>query len=388
MAMLGIVIGIASVILMISIGQAAENYLLSQVASYGSDLVLVANGSGEVQAGPPNIFLKQTLTNKDYKKLKNLSWTRGVSASVITTDLVTFGKTNVFSTISGTSQDELELSNLLIAYGRYLDETDLDSRSRVVVLGQKVAKNLFGEEDPIGKKIKINKLQFRVIGILQKAGTQYFTDMDQIIAMPFTTFFDVYNKNRLQFLTVKTGDIDPNEAKELIRITMRESHNISNPENDLTKDDFSLSTRDDAVESANVIGLILQILLTSIASVSLFVAGIGIMNIMYVNVTERTQEIGLRKAIGAAPGDVLGQFLIESILLTMSAGIAGIVLGVALTWIAIQIILQFQTGWSFVVPLHGVIVAFVFAATVGIVFGYFPARRAAKLRPVESLRYE
>ena len=389
LTMLGIIIGVASVILMISVGQAAERYLLSQVASFGSDLVFIANGRGdETRGGPPSLLTKQTLTVKDYKKLKGLSWPTSVNATIITRDLVSFGGTDVLTQVSGSAPDEVTVFNEVVTRGRAVSTEDIESHARVVVLGSKIAVKLFGEENPIGRIVKVSKQPFRVIGVLGSAGTRFFADADEQITVPFTTSLDLYHKERLNFLAIKTGNIRPEEAKNLVRTALRETHNIENPDGDLAKDDFRVASQEDAIKNADTIGSILQILLGSIASISLVVAGIGIMNITYVTVTERTREIGLRKAVGARTGDILGQFLSEAILLTATAGLVGIVLGIILAWGAIQIILQFQSGWTFAIPWPGAAIGFCVSAAIGVIFGYFPARRAAHQNPIDALRYE
>jgi ABC-type antimicrobial peptide transport system permease subunit len=224
--------------------------------------------------------------------------------------------------------------------------------------------------------------------VLAPAGTRFFSNVDDQVYVPYTAFFDTYNKNRINFISVKAGDVRPEEAKNRIRAVLRDNHNIDNPADDLAKDDFSVSSQEDTMKSADTIGTILQTLLGSIASISLLVAGVGIMNIMYVTVTERTREIGLRKAIGAKRSDILGQFLAEAVLLTVVAGFIGVVFGIGLSWLAIQIINSFQPGWTFAWPWNGVILGFGVSTFIGIVFGYFPARKAAALSPIEALRYE
>jgi putative ABC transport system permease protein len=390
LTMLGIVIGIASVMLMVSVGEAAQHYLLSQVASFGSDLIFIEDGRGDGSEsnGPPTALPKQALTVRDYEKLKSLSWTKAVAATVITSDLVSGQGAEKRTTVNGSSPDELVSFNTSLEQGRFIEDADIESRGRVIVIGQAVADKLFGEEDPIGRTIKLSRQPFRVIGVMSPGGTRFFSDLDDQVYIPFTTFFDLYNKNRLNFLSVKSGDVKPSEAKELLRVVLRETHNIDNPNNDLKKDDFHIQSQEDAVQSVGTISTVLQILLSAIASISLFVAGIGIMNIMYVTVTERTREIGLRKAIGATRSDILRQFLAEAIMLTTVAGMIGMLLGFSLSWIAIQIILTFQSGWQFVMPWTGAGLAFGVSVLIGTIFGYFPARRAAKLNPIEALRYE
>ena len=389
LTMLGIVIGIMSVILMLGVGQAAQQYLLSQVASFGSDLVFVGNGRGdEKRGGAPSAEVKESLTERDFKDLKALSWTVAVDASVNTVDLLSYGGQDRFTQISGTTPDQAKIFNLAVSSGRFIESSDDDSRSRVIVIGKDVAKGVFGQEDPMGKEVHISHKSFRVIGVLAPAGTRFFSNVDDQVYIPYTAFFDSYNKNRVNFISVKAGDVRPDEAKNRIRIVLRSNHNIDNPTDDLTKDDFRVSSQEDTVKSADTIGTILQTLLGSIASISLLVAGVGIMNIMYVTVTERTREIGLRKAIGAKRRDILGQFLAEAVLLTVVAGAIGVLFGIGLSWLAIQLINSFQPGWVFAVPWNGVVLGFGVATLIGVIFGYFPARKAAQLSPIEALRYE
>lgn len=389
LTMLGIIIGIASVILMIGVGQAAQNYLLSQVASFGSDQIFIRNGKGdESRGGPPSATVKQTLTLDDYRRLKNMTWPKAVDAFVNSRDLVSYSGQDKLTTVNGVGEQDLVVFNSSMKSGRFLLEDDVSSHGRVVVLGTKVADQLFGQEDPVGRTIKIAKQPFKVIGVMAPAGTRFFSDADTEVYVPFTTTMDLYNKNRLQFLAVKAGNTSISDAKELIRVALRESHNLDNPEGILSKDDFFVASQEDAVKNIAIIGGILQILLGSIASISLVVAGVGIMNIMYVTVTERTREIGLRKAIGAKSGDVLGQFLMEAVMLTVVAGTIGMTIGISINWLAITIISQFQSGWTFTIPWMGAGLGFSVSAAIGIIFGYFPARKASKLNPIEALRYE
>ncbi len=389
LTMLGIVIGIASVILLLAVGQAAQRYLLAQVASFGSDLVFIANGRGdERRGGPPSDAVKQSLTQRDFEDVQALPWVAAANATIITKDLLSYGGQDRFSNIAGSAPDEARIFNLDVDRGRYLESPDIESHARVVVIGRDVARNMFGEEDPLGKTLRINRKTFRVIGVLQAAGTRFFSNVDDQVYIPYTTFFDTYNKNRLNFISVKTGDLPPEEAKTRLREVIRENHNIENPNNDLGKDDFVLASQEDSMKSIETIGLVLQILLGSIAGISLLVAGVGIMNIMYVTVTERTREIGLRKAIGATKRDILAQFLAEAVFLTVVAGLIGVFVGIALSWIAIVIIASLQSGWTFGVPWNGVVLGFSVSTAIGVIFGYFPARKAAKMSPIESLRYE
>jgi ABC-type antimicrobial peptide transport system permease subunit len=391
MTMLGIVIGIASVILMLSIGRAAQSFLLSQVAAFGSDIVIVTNGAGDVKRGDPasQQLEKQTLTIRDYNRLKDQTWVRAINTNLVSQDLIEYGSESRLTSVYGSAPGEIEVYPNEVKSGRFIDDSDMASRARVAVLGNGIARRLFGETEPVGNSVKIGKRTFRVVGVMPSCGTRFFTDLDQIVYIPITSAFDLYNRDKANFIMFKPREgMTLDEATDRLRLLFRDTHNLENPNGDLAKDDFRVLTQKDAEANANTIGLILQILLASIAAISLIVGGIGIMNIMYVTVTERTAEIGLRKSLGAKPQDVRNQFLMEAIVLTGAGGIIGILSGIATTWIAIVIISRFQTGWVFQVPIDGVLLGVGVSALIGITFGYFPARKASFLDPIEALRYE
>jgi putative ABC transport system permease protein len=386
LTMLGIVIGIMSVILMLSIGEAAQRYILGQISALGSDILTISNGSKE-ESGQPSLFIKESLTMKDVDKLDAQPWVTSITARIQQTDQLTANGLDTNATVIGTMPDELTLSDIRPIQGDFFDTSSVDSHAKEVVLGYEIADQAFGAENPLGKSIKINGQGFRVIGVIEKVGTKSFANLDKQVYMPVTTALDLYNRNYVNYITVKTS-LSLNDAEDRLAITIRERHNLDNPNGDAAKDDFNISTQEDAVESASQITQILQILLISIAAISLIVGGIGIMNIMYVAVTERIREIGLRKAIGATKSDILRQFILESVILTTLGGAAGIILGSSLSWLAIQIISQFQSGWTFAVSTNGVVLGLTVSAAIGILFGYFPARRAASLTPIEALRSE
>ncbi|MDQ7814837.1 MAG: ABC transporter permease [Patescibacteria group bacterium] len=391
LTMLGIIIGVASVILMLSVGRGAEKYILSQVASFGSDLLFVRNGPGDGKqgAGPPTTSVKQVLTMDDYKKIRQQSWVTAAGANIYSSLVVEYQGSNYTTQISGTTESDIIIFNTEIESGSFMTSDDIDSKAHVAVLGHDIAQDLFGNEDPLNKRIKIKKVSYRVIGVMKTAGTKFFTNLDRQVYTPVTTLMQQLNIERLQFMTVKIGNTPPAEAQERIRILLREQHKLDNPTGDLAKDDFFVATQEDTMERAGIIGTILQILLTSIAAISLVVGGVGIMNIMYVTVTERTREIGLRKAIGAKSSDVLKQFLYEAILLSVLAGFAGVVIGVGVSYLGILLLQSMQSaGWTFEMPWFGIQLGFGVSAAIGIFFGYFPARTAAKLNPIEALRYE
>jgi putative ABC transport system permease protein len=386
LTMLGIVIGIMSVILMLSIGEAAQRFILSQISSFGSDVLYVSNGSSKDE-GQPTLFVKETLAMKDVRKLKAQPWVSLITGVVNQSDQLTAGSYDTSAQILGTMPDELRFNDRRVRLGAFFDASAVDARERVVVLGSEIADKSFGQNDPLGKSVKISGQSFRVVGVMESVGTQSFQNVDKQVYMPVTAALDLYNKKYLTRIAVRTS-VPLDQAKMRIQLALRDSHNLDNPQGDLGKDDFTVTTQEDAVRSASEVTNILQILLSSIAAISLVVGGIGIMNIMYVSVTERVKEIGLRMAIGARKADVLRQFLVEAVMLTSLGGILGIALGVSLAYLGITIISTFQSGWTFALTTRGIWLGLVVSAAIGLVFGYFPARRAAKLHPIEALRFE
>lgn len=386
LTMIGIVIGIMAVILMLSIGQAAERYITAEVSSLGSDVLFIGNGSKET-SGEPTLFIKSSLVERDVRKLRQQVWITAVAGKVLQSDGVSSDGIETSAQVVGTTPDEIVLSDIRTERGRFFDQSAVDGRAREAVIGSEIASILYGMNDPLGKSLKINNVSYRVIGTMQKKGANSFQNLDKQIYVPFTAAMDTFNKQYLSSIVVKTS-LPISEAKERLTITVRESHNIDNPTGDLKKDDFNVTTQEDAVKSAQQITDILQVLLISIAAISLLVGGIGIMNIMYVSVTERIKEIGLRKSIGARERDILRQFLIEAVLQTTIGGLIGTFLGITLSWGAIQAINAFQSGWTFAISWSAVGLSLGVSGAIGLVFGYFPARKAAKLHPIEALRFE
>ena len=386
LTMLGIVIGIMSVIMMLSVGEAAQRYILGQVSTFGSDIISIGNGAS-VDSGQPTLFIKESLTMKDVKKVRTLPWVLMATARYSQSEMVVVNGVDVRSSIVGTTPEELQFQNVKVEKGSFFDVSAVDSHARDIVLGYDIADTAFGAEDAIGKSITINNSSFRVIGIMEKAGSKNFQNVDTQIYMPVTAALDMYNKKYVSNLSVR-GSLPISEEKLQLQLAIRDMHNIDNPDANLSKDDFNVTTQDDAIRSASTITNILQIVLVSIAAISLLVGGIGIMNIMYVAVIERIKEIGLRKAIGARRQDILRQFLAEAVMLTFVGGIIGVALGIFLSWLGIQIILQFQTGWEFSSSVNGIVLGVSVSVAIGIVFGYFPARKAGMMTPMEALRTE
>ena len=388
LTVLGIVIGVGAVIVMLSVGQGAQNYILGQVADLGSDQIFVESGSGAQEGGPPSPFIEQNLTLDDAEALRD-----STSYSVVATSLLTFTtaaseQTTLFADVAGVDEFDHDVFGGEIAIGRTIDRDDVEGAARVVVLGKDMASEFFGEDDPIGQWVRIKDQRYRVIGVMAEQGSMFFSNLDRRLYIPVTTMQqNVLGVNYVNYIALRAvGDVE--EVKDEARLILRETHAIDNPEGDLAKDDFLVSSQADAIAIIEGVGMALSAFLASIAAISLLVGGIGIMNIMLVSVTERTREIGLRKAIGATYKEILQQFLLESIFLTLTGGVMGIVGGIAVTLLQGLIVSQFIDGWSPTVPVQAVVLAVVVSTAVGLIFGIYPARRAARLNPIESLRYE
>ena len=386
LTMLGIVIGSLSVILMLTIGEAAGRYILSQISTFGSDTLFIVNG-GEHDVSQPTLFVKESITIKDVKKLNASPWVTMITGKLIQDDQATANGITTNAQVVGTMPDELRLNDIGVAVGSFFSMSSVESHAHEAVLGDELARVAFGVDTPIGKTIKINAVPFRVIGVMEKAGTKAFQNVDKQIYVPVTSALDLYHKQYVTMIGLKTS-LGMNDAKDRIRVLLRERHNLDNPTNDLSKDDFHIHTQEELLRSVSSITNILQILLSSIAAISLVVGGIGIMNIMYVSVTERVKEIGLRKAIGAHRSEILGQFLVEAVIQTLLGGMIGTFLGIAFSWIAIRIVNALQPGWTFAVSTTGIALGITVSAAIGIIFGYFPARKASLLHPIDALRFE
>lgn len=388
LTVLGIVIGIAAVILMLSIGQGAQGLILSQVADLGSDQIFVESGSGDTQSGPPSPFIEQTVTLKDVEALRRRGPFSFVSAQTLTNTTVSSTDVSFFTNVVGIDEYQLEVFPATVALGRFVDKSDVDSYANVAVLGLDAANDMFGDADPIGQKVTIKNGTYKVIGVLEKQGSRFFTNLDVQVYIPVTTALrNVVGSDYVTYIAARAmGDLEV--AKDEARWILRDTHKLDNPQGDLAKDDFAISSQEDAAQTIGVVGSALTLLLASIAAISLIVGGIGIMNIMLVSVTERTKEIGLRKAIGATSKEVLRQFLVEAVFLTVSGGIMGMLIGVLSSVVIGAILSRFVEGWSVIIPPEAIVASVVVSSIVGVAFGWYPAKRAAKLDPIEALRYE
>jgi len=387
--MLGIIIGITAVIVLVSAGHGAQELIINQVQGIGSNLVFVIPGnSGSSRFSAPAAaqgVVITSLVDQDVKNLRNKELApdlKYVSPEVRGQFTVAFGIQNEQTAVAGEDENYNVVRNLGLSSGNWFTKNDVDGMSQVAVLGSKVKDDLFGAQNPIGQLIKIKEVNFRVIGVLAPKGVGAFgVDQDSQVVVPVSVAQKILlGINYYSNFQIEVGDADliP-QAQDQIKAVLRNDHHITDP----NKDDFTVRNTQDALSLLGNITSILTIFLAAIASISLLVGGIGIMNIMLVSVTERTREIGLRKAIGAKRHDILLQFLIEAITLTVLGGITGIILGY-LGAIGVAKI----GNWTPVVTLGSIALAFGVSAGFGLVFGIYPANKASKLDPIEALRYE
>ena len=386
LTMLGIIIGVGAVIAMIAIGSGAKARIQEQIASMGSNLLIVLSGSatsGGLRWGSGSV---PTLTVDDAKAIANELSSVKYSAPIqqgITQ--VVFGNQNWSTITFATTPEALLIRDWPVVKGRSLIQADVDGAAKVCLLGQTVAENLFGEMDPVGQVVRIKKFPFTVVGVLADKGqTTWGQDQDDVIYVPLTTgqrlLFGQQFPGMVRSISVQaTGPETMKTAEEEITQLLRQRHRLrANQDND-----FFVRNLTEAMSAAEESARVMSILLGAIASISLLVGGIGIMNIMLVSVTERTREIGIRMAVGARGRDILYQFLVEAVVLSLIGGLIGIFLGV----VASQLISQFLK-WPTLISLPALFLSFSFAGGVGIFFGFYPARKAANMDPIEALRYE
>ncbi len=381
LTVLGIIIGVGAVIMTISAGEGATMQVQNQISGLGTNLLMIQTKM-EHKAGI-NVRMGRPIDKKDFDILqKNAVWMPQLSP-VLAIGAQAIGPDGYKSTmVYGVAFDYFYISSRDLESGSFFTEDDVKTARKYCVIGETIREELFPGTDPIGRQIRINKVPFTVVGLLKEEGTGGMQDMDDIILAPYTTIQNrLYGRRRGYTMIVASAlseDHIMDAEMEAIGL-LRESHKIKEEDDD----DFEIMTQIELQEITSNITGILTILMGAIASISLIVGGIGIMNIMLVSVTERTREIGTRLAIGAREGDILTQFLIEAIVLSLSGGVLGIVLGI----LGNQIIYR-ATGFFIPTALYSILIGFGFSALVGVAFGYFPARKAAKLNPIDALRYE
>jgi putative ABC transport system permease protein len=384
LTMLGIIIGVGAVICTVAIGQGAAKQVQEQIQSLGDNIVFISAGSIKTSGVHLGSEATKSLTAADGQAiLQEVPFVKWVSPSVGYSAQIVYGGNNWYTRVNGVNPDYVKIRHWPLASGSMFSKMDDDDAADICILGQTVVKSLFSpSEDPVGKTVRISNLPFRVIGVLAAKGSSPFGgDEDDVIIMPYTTVQKKLSGiSWIQFMMLSADsqdDIQP--AEDQISAILRQRHHLRPTEDD----DFIIRSPTDFMQAQTHASNVMTVLLASIASVSLLVGGIGIMNIMLVSVTERTREIGVRMAIGATESDVQRQFLSEAMVLSLLGGLVGIVLGI---FGSITVSDLFQ--WATLVSPASIIIAAAFSAGVGVFFGYYPAKRAAQLDPIEALRYE
>jgi putative ABC transport system permease protein len=383
LTMLGIIIGVGAVIAMVAIGEGAKSTIRAQIAALGTNVLIVLPGSnvqGGVRAGFGNVT---TLLDSDAKAMaRELPSVAFVSPVLRRQDQVVAGNLNWGTLAQGVAPEFQQIRDWQVAEGRFLHEGDMDSAAKVAVVGQTVARQLFGNDDALDAVIRIRNIPFRVVGVLGAKGqTGQGTDQDDTIMIPYTTMQKrLMRITWVQSIVVKAVSAERvEEAQEQITLLLRQRHRIG-PERE---DDFNVRNLSDIAEAATTTARVMAVLLGSVASISLLVGGIGIMNIMLVSVTERTREIGIRMAVGARSRDIMLQFLVEAVVMAATGGLIGILLGVGSS----EVIKQWAQ-WPTLIDPAIIAIAFLFSGAVGVFFGFYPAKKAANLDPIDALRYE
>ena len=385
LTMLGIIIGVASVIAMMAIGQGSKKSIQANIAEMGSNMIMIRPGQDKGPGGAQqDASDMQTLKMKDYEALKEQAkYLSAISPSVNSSGQFINGNNNTPSTIYGISPDYMQIRQQKVKDGEMFTDEEVRSSAKVCVIGKTVADNLFTNgEDPVGKVIRFNKIPFRVVGVLESKGYNSFgMDQDDVVLAPYTTVMKrILSVTYLQGINASAVTEDMTDlAIEDITSILRENHKLKATDDD----NFTIRSQQEMAEMMNSTSDTMTVLLLVVACISLVVGGIGIMNIMYVSVTERTKEIGLRMSVGARGIDILNQFLIESVLLSVTGGLIGVIVGVGAA-VGINVFAH----WPIQIQPWSVLLSFAVCSATGIFFGWYPAKKAASLDPIEAIRYE
>lgn len=384
LTMLGIIIGVGSVIGMLSIGQGSKQSIQTQISSMGSNMLFVRPGSeqrGGVRMGNSNA---QTLTLSDVEKIKNeATKISAISPQVSSGGQVVNGNKNWPTSIHGVNADYLKIRKYEIEDGRIFSESEINSLAKVCLIGQTVVENIFGEDiDPVGQTIRFNGIPLKIIGVLKAKGENSMgTDQDDLLLAPYTSVQRrILAITHIQDIYVSAiSEEDSDAAMKEMETILRREHKLKEGE----EDDFEVRSQAELIEMFSSVSDMLTMLLGAIAGISLLVGGIGIMNIMFVSVTERTREIGLRMSVGGRGNDILMQFLIEAVLLSLLGGIIGILFGILISYVATSLL-----NFPFIIMTNAILISFLVCSAIGIFFGWYPAKKAANLNPIDALRHE
>ncbi|MBG9771796.1 ABC transporter permease [Brevibacillus laterosporus] len=381
LTMLGIMIGVSAVITMVAIGEGAKASVANRINGLGSNLLIISAGQakqGGISLGAGSLSLRL----EDAKALQQKDSIAGVTPAVSTRAQLVYQSDNYLSSLEGTTEAFPEVRNVSLQEGRFFTSFEVSEQANVVVIGSEIVTNLFASsnESPIGKTIEINRIPFTVVGILKSQGSSGMTNNDDKVIIPITTAMERLGQSSIRTIYASaTSEDEMLQAQFDIQQTLRAQHKLMPSQ----ENDFTISSQSDILETAQSVTSVMTTLLSGIAGISLVVGGIGIMNIMLVSVTERTREIGIRKAIGATKVAIMQQFLIESVTLSFLGGMIGILLGIGAAWIVNKL-----GGVEIAITITPMLYAFLSSLFVGVVFGVYPAKKAAEMKPIDALRYE
>lgn len=382
LTMLGIIIGVAAVIALVSIGNGVKQDIQNSISSLGSNLLMVMPGAPRTPGVRPSAGSMKSLKVSDYEAISKLDGVKAASPMTNGSYVVIYQNKNWTTSVSGVSYNYLDVNNWSMKSGRFLSEKNVQNRERVAVVGKTVVKNLFGDEDPVGAEIRVKNIPFRIIGVLNSKGSGAMgNDQDDMVIIPYTTAMErVEGVDYLRMIYVVGKDENGiDRLQSDIENLLRVRHGIK----DTNLDDFNIQNMNSIMETMEETTGTLTLFLGAVAAISLVVGGIGIMNIMLVSVTERTREIGIRKALGATYSVIVTQFLIEAVVISLMGGIIGIILGIGSSKL-----IGMASGMSTVISVPTIGMSFAFSMAIGLIFGIYPARKAAKLNPIDALHYE